>query len=65
MANENESRAAKKMIDYILQHQLDYFYNNPEMQKLILEPFLVFSSNNFCITLRPITTNSQNSCFDQ
>lgn len=26
----------KKTIDYLLQNQLDYFYNNPEMQKIIL-----------------------------
>lgn len=36
MMNENESRDIKKMIDNILQNQLDYFYDNPEMQKLIL-----------------------------
>ncbi|MBJ7881636.1 TetR/AcrR family transcriptional regulator [Gelidibacter salicanalis] len=36
MTNENKGVGGKKMIDYILQNQLDYFYNNPEMQKLIL-----------------------------
>lgn len=34
--NENGSRVTKKMIDYILQNHLDYFYNNSEMQKIIL-----------------------------
>lgn len=33
---ENESRDSKKIINYLLQNQLNYFYNNPEMQKLIL-----------------------------
>lgn len=26
----------RQIVDYILQNQLDYFYNNPEMQKVIL-----------------------------
>jgi AcrR family transcriptional regulator len=34
--NEDKSTGTKKMIDNILQNQLDYFYNNSEMQKLIL-----------------------------
>lgn len=36
MMNEKGSTDTKKMIDNILQNQLDYFYNNSEMQKLIL-----------------------------
>ena len=36
MMNEKRSIDTKKMIDNILQNQLDYFYNNSEMQKLIL-----------------------------
>tara|TARA_R110002096_G_scaffold410880_2_gene610736 strand:- start:35 stop:652 length:618 start_codon:yes stop_codon:yes gene_type:complete len=36
MMNEKGSIDTKKMIDNILQNQLDYFYNNSEMQKLIL-----------------------------
>ncbi len=30
------SHNTKKIIEYLLQNQLDYFYNNAEMQKLIL-----------------------------
>lgn len=33
---ENKGRDTKKIINYLLQNQLDYFYNNAEMQKLIL-----------------------------
>ncbi|GAF02297.1 TetR/AcrR family transcriptional regulator [Saccharicrinis fermentans] len=33
---ENNGRDTKKIIDCMLQNQLDYFYNNAEMQKLIL-----------------------------
>ena len=36
MMNEKDSIDTKKMIDNILRKQLDYFYNNSEMQKLIL-----------------------------
>lgn len=36
MMTENEANNTKKIIDYLLQNQLDYFYNNPEMQKIIL-----------------------------
>lgn len=36
MMNEDKDRDTKKIIDYLLQNQLDYFYNNPEMQKIIL-----------------------------
>lgn len=36
MIKENETNNSKKIIDYLLQNQLDYFYNNPEMQKIIL-----------------------------
>lgn len=36
MIVENKGRDTIKLIDYILQNQLDYFYNNPEMQKIIL-----------------------------
>lgn len=33
---EKESPSAKETIDYLLQNQLDYFYNSTEMQKFIL-----------------------------
>ena len=33
---KNAETGVKNMIDYILQNQLDYFYNSSEMQKLIL-----------------------------
>lgn len=33
---EQESPSAKETIDYLLQNQLDYFYNSTEMQKFIL-----------------------------
>ncbi|MBJ7880401.1 TetR/AcrR family transcriptional regulator [Gelidibacter salicanalis] len=33
---ENKGRDTRKVIDYLLQNQLEYFYNNPEMQKIIL-----------------------------
>ena len=36
LMNDNGTRDTKKMIDGILQNQLDYFYNNSEMQKIIL-----------------------------
>lgn len=36
MIKENESIDTKKIIDYLLQNQLEHFYNNPEMQKIIL-----------------------------
>ena len=36
MMKANESGDLKKRIDAILQNQLDYFYNNTEMQKIIL-----------------------------
>lgn len=36
MMHEDKDRDTKKTIDYLLQNQLDYFYNNPEMQKIIL-----------------------------
>lgn len=36
MMNENEGRDTKEMIVYILQNKLDYFYENSEMQNLIL-----------------------------
>lgn len=36
MMRESETNNPKKIIDYLLQNQLDYFYNNPEMQKIIL-----------------------------
>lgn len=36
MMTENEANNTKKIIDYLLQNQLDYFYDNPEMQKIIL-----------------------------
>jgi AcrR family transcriptional regulator len=32
----NKDGDTRKVIDYLLQNQLDYFYNNPEMQKIIL-----------------------------
>lgn len=36
MMKEDETIDTKKIIDYLLQNQLEYFYNNPEMQKIIL-----------------------------
>lgn len=36
MMQEKKDFDIKKTIDYLLQNQLDYFYNNPEMQKIIL-----------------------------
>ena len=36
MMQENKDSDIKKIIDHLLQNQLDYFYNNPEMQKIIL-----------------------------
>ena len=36
MIAENKDRDTRKVIDCLLQNQLDYFYNNPEMQKIIL-----------------------------
>lgn len=36
MIATSNGRDTQKIIDYLLQNQLDYFYNNPEMQKLIL-----------------------------
>lgn len=33
---KKESPKAKEIIEYLLQNQLDYFYNSTEMQKLIL-----------------------------
>lgn len=33
---ENGARNTRNIIDHLLQNQLDFFYNNPEMQKLIL-----------------------------
>lgn len=36
MMKKNETIDTKKIIDYLLQNQLDNFYNNPEMQKIIL-----------------------------
>lgn len=36
MIVENKGRDTRKIIDHLLQNQLDYFYNNPEMQKIIL-----------------------------
>jgi AcrR family transcriptional regulator len=36
VVEENQGRNTKNIIDYLLQNQLDYFYNSSEMQKLIL-----------------------------
>lgn len=36
MIKENKGRDTRKIIDYLLQNQLDYFYNSTEMQKIIL-----------------------------
>ncbi|MFB9052130.1 TetR/AcrR family transcriptional regulator [Formosa undariae] len=36
MLKDHDKRDTKKMIDEILQNQLEYFYNNTEMQKIIL-----------------------------
>ncbi|WP_434036038.1 TetR/AcrR family transcriptional regulator [Formosa sp. 4Alg 33] len=36
MIADNPQRDTKQMIDEILQNQLEYFYNNAEMQKIIL-----------------------------
>lgn len=36
VVEENQGRNTKIIIDYLLQNQLDYFYNSSEMQKLIL-----------------------------
>lgn len=33
---QNQGNNTKEVIDYLLQNQLDYFYNSKEMQKLIL-----------------------------
>lgn len=33
---QNQGRNNKEVIDYLLQNQLDYFFNSKEMQKLIL-----------------------------
>lgn len=33
---QNQGNNTKEIIDYLLQNQLDYFYNSKEMQKLIL-----------------------------
>lgn len=33
---QNKGSNIKNVIDYLLQNQLEYFYNNTEMQKLIL-----------------------------
>lgn len=33
---QNQGNNSKEVIDYLLQNQLDYFYNSTEMQKLIL-----------------------------
>lgn len=33
---QNQGKNTKEVIDYLLQNQLDYFYNSKEMQKLIL-----------------------------
>lgn len=36
MIVDNRGRNTQEIIDYLLQNQLDFFYKNPEMQKLIL-----------------------------
>lgn len=36
MIQNNQGQNTKEIIEYLLQNQLEYFYNNPEMQKLIL-----------------------------
>ena len=36
MIEITKGKDTKELIDYLLQNQLDNFYNNPEMQKLIL-----------------------------
>jgi AcrR family transcriptional regulator len=36
MIAANKSEDTKKIIEYLLQNQIDNFYDNPEMQKLIL-----------------------------
>lgn len=36
VVEENQGRNTKNIIEYLLQNQLDYFYNSSEMQKLIL-----------------------------
>ena len=36
MIEDNSGKNTKEILDYMLQNQLDYFFNNPEMQKIIL-----------------------------
>ncbi|MCM4169205.1 HTH-type transcriptional regulator BetI [Arenibacter antarcticus] len=36
MIAANKGKDTKYILDYMIQNQLDYFFNNPEMQKLIL-----------------------------
>lgn len=36
MIVENKGKKTKELLDYLLQNQLNYFYNSPEMQKLVL-----------------------------
>ena len=36
MILENKGKKTQELLDYLLQNQLEFFYNSPEMQKLVL-----------------------------